>query len=202
MRFTQRIHINAVVSFIILVLVGIGPALAATEAEPTYVESNKCKLCHNKPDEGAQYNVWKEMRHAQAFETLLGDRAIAVAKEQGVQALPSEAMECLQCHVTGYDVKTKSHPSQLKKESGVQCATCHGPGSAHMEDGKKLRMDQDADVDVSANILRPDRNTCVTCHNEKNPTWNPDKYTLESGDKAGFDFEQAVAIIEHRNPKK
>lgn len=180
----------------------IAPFLAAFAAEVDYVDASKCKLCHNKTSEGAQYNVWKQMRHAHAFETLLGERAITVAKERGLQAPPSESMECLQCHLTAYDVKTKSHPPQLKKESGVQCGSCHGPGATHMEDGKKLRMDKDADVDISANILRPDKNTCVVCHNDRNPTWDPKKYTLDSGEKAGFDFEQAFSIINHNNPKK
>lgn len=39
-------------------------------------------------------------------------------------------------------------------------------------------------------------------HNDENPTWDPEKYTLKDGTKAGFDYEQAVKVIAHKNPLK
>ncbi len=174
----------------------------AVHAEPDaeYVGASKCKLCHNKLGEGQQYNVWKKMTHAQAFKVLLSERAIAVGKERGLEKPPSESMECLQCHVTGYDVETQSHPPKIKPDYGIQCETCHGPGSNHLDDGKLAMMKKE--VDISSHILRADESTCLGCHNDRNPTWNPEKYTRESGEKVGFDFEQAYAIIDHSNPKK
>ena len=168
----------------------------------TYVDSKQCKLCHNKPGEGRQYAVWKELKHSQAYQTLLSDEAKEIASSKGLDVPPSEAAECLRCHVTGYDVETKSRPEQLTLTDGIHCDTCHGPGSGHMADGKILRTNKEADIDVMANLLLPDKSTCVQCHNAESPSWNPEKYTLESGEKTGFDFEQAAAIIAHKNPKK
>ena len=167
-----------------------------------YVDSKLCKFCHNKPHEGEQYTIWKSKGHSRAFETLFSKRAQKFADERGIQTPPSKTPECVKCHVTGYDVTTRLHPQQLTMEDGVQCGSCHGRGSAHMADGKILRMNKDADVDVLANLLRPDKNLCITCHNPESPPWNPEKFTLESGEKTGFDFEQALKIISHKNPNK
>lgn len=180
----------------------VGDAQEESTSELTYVASKQCKLCHNKPGEGQQYAAWQAARHSHAFETLLGESALAIAREKGLPMPPSESADCLKCHVTGYDFETKTHPEQLRLEDGVQCGSCHGPGSGHMADGKVLRMNKDADIDVLANIIRPDVNTCLTCHNAENPSWDPAKYTLESGETAGFDFDQAWTIIMHANPKK
>lgn len=172
----------------------------ATELE--YVGSKKCKFCHNKPHEGEQYTVWKSNRHSRAFEVLFSRESLKFARSRGLRTPPSESAACLKCHVTGYDLTTRTHPNQLAIEDGVQCESCHGPGSAHMADGKILRMNKDAVVDLSANIILAESSICVTCHNPESPPWDPEKYTLEDGKKTGFDFEQAVKIISHKNPNK
>ena len=181
---------------------GSAQEVPTAKGKLTYISSNKCKLCHNKPGEGQQYATWQSMGHAHAFETLLSENALSIAKEKGLSVPPSESADCLKCHVTGYDVEKKMHPAQLRMEDGIQCDSCHGPGSAHMADGKTLRMNKDADIDVLANLIHPDANTCVTCHNPESPTWNPARYVLESGEKNGFNFDEAVKIISHMNPKK
>ena len=58
------------------------------------------------------------------------------------------------------------------------------------------------DDSMEMKILIPNVKTCLKCHNDESPTWDPEKYTLEDGTKAGFDFEQAFATIAHFNPKK
>ena len=178
------------------------PAAAVARPGLEHVDSQQCKLCHNKPHEGAQFSVWQSMGHANAYETLFEKRALKFAEERGLAVPPSEAAECLKCHVTGYDEATASYPSQLKIDSGVQCGSCHGPASAHLADGKTLRMDKDAVIDLKANLFQPNTALCVTCHNPESPPWNPEKYTLESGETVGFDFAQAWDIIAHHNPSK
>lgn len=71
-----------------------------------------------------------------------------------------------------------------------------------MADGKVLRMNKDADIDVMANLVMPGEKTCVACHNADNPTWDPERYVNDSGETSGFDFDQAFKIISHTNPKK
>lgn len=193
---------TAVFSSLVITFALVASAFAAEQSELEFVPANQCKLCHNKPAEGAQWTKWKAMKHSDAFKVLSSDRALEVAKKAGLDTPPSESSECLKCHVTGYDVETKTLAKKMKMADGVQCDTCHGRGSGHMIDGKALRMDKDAAIDVMANLLRPDVNTCMKCHNDQNPTWNPERYTLPSGEKAGFDFDQAFAEIAHSNPLK
>lgn len=182
---------------------GIVISTATAQEEPAYVGHTQCKLCHNKKSEGEQWNKWKAMQHANAFTVLSTPEAQEAATKTGLDTAPSESPECLRCHVTGYDLEKKLVPVELKKEDGVQCETCHGPGSSHLDDGKKLLFKKDIPgVDVSANLVEPDETLCKTCHNDQNPTWNPEKYTLENGEKVGFDFKQAWAKIAHSNPTK
>ena len=108
------------------------------QAEPTYIGADQCKVCHNKKPEGAQYSVWKEMKHAHAFDALKSDAAKKIAEERGLEKPPHEAPECVKCHVTGYDVEKMAAPSKIKPEEGVQCETCHGPGSDHVADGRDV----------------------------------------------------------------
>jgi len=168
----------------------------------TYIGNSKCKLCHNAKAEGEQWNVWKTTKHAGAYEMLKSDAAIAAGKERGLEHPPVESPECLRCHVTGYDVEKKAPPSGIKLADSVQCESCHGPASLHAKDGKTLKFKKGANIDVKANLRKIDENVCKTCHNSDSPSWNPEQFTLENGDKVGFDFEQAKKIIEHHNPKK
>lgn len=177
-------------------------AAAQDNAGKEFVGTAKCKVCHNKKDEGAQYDTWKAMKHANAFQTLSSDAALEVAAKIGLETKPAESAQCLRCHVTSYDVETKSVHPKVKMEEGVQCESCHGPSSLHLEDGKKLMMKKGEGLDVLANIIRPEASSCTKCHNDENPTWNPEKYTLENGEKDGFDFEEAYALISHSNPAK
>ncbi len=179
-------------------------AVAAYPEDATYISNSQCKVCHNAKAEGEQWNVWKTMGHANAYTALTTDEAKAVAEKAGVTGNPAEAAQCLQCHVTGYDVETQAAPAKIKMTDGVQCESCHGPASLHNEDGKTLKFSpgKAGDIDVTAHLAKVSEATCLQCHNEKSATWNPERYTKADGTKAGFDFEQGVAKIAHPNPKK
>lgn len=179
-------------------------ASADTE-DAEYVGQKQCKMCHNMKAEGEQWNIWKAMKHAQAYTVLLDDMAREVAIAAGVTTPPAESPECLRCHVTGYDAEARAAPAKIALEDGVQCESCHGPASLHLDDGKQLKFatgDNKPDIDLSAHIRRPNEETCLECHNDENPTWNPERYTTESGETTDFDFEQATARIAHPNPMK
>ena len=154
-----------------------------------YIGSGQCKACHNKKSEGQQWNKWKAMKHAKAYEALLTEAAAEVAAKVGVAGPPAEAPECLRCHTTALDV--------LAKEDGVQCESCHGPGSLHKEAGKKVMFSKDSDVDPKVFLLKANEQTCIRCHNERNPTWDSGKYALAGGQTTGFDYEQASRMIAH-----
>ena len=179
----------------------MAPSDSAAEEGKTYVGHSQCRICHNKKDEGEQWNSWKSEDHARAFETLSTDAAIALGKELGLEKPPAESPECLVCHVTAYDVEKLAPPDKINLADGVQCERCHGPASAHVIEGKKHRSG-DETAEPAKLMVHPDKQICLTCHNEKSPTWNPERYTLEDGSTVGFDFEQAWAKIDHSNPLK
>lgn len=67
--------------------------------------------------------------------------------------------QCAACHVTGYEAE-----SGTWLEDGVQCETCHGPGSAHLQ---VVRSRGAAPEEVSASIvLSPDSAICGACHSQ------------------------------------
>ena len=171
----------------------------AQDAE--YVGNSKCKICHNKKDEGEQWSKWKAEDHSKAFELLSSDEAKAVGVEKGLEKPPAESPECLKCHVTAYDVKSAKAPDEIKMDDGIQCESCHGPASSHTIEGKKHKSG-DETADPKSKILKGDKTLCKTCHNDQSPTWKADRYTLEDGTTTGFDFKQAWAKIEHSRPEK
>ncbi|HSG99776.1 MAG TPA: cytochrome c family protein [candidate division Zixibacteria bacterium] len=193
-----------------LVVVALG-AFALTsavgdEAKHNFVGADKCKMCHKKEDAGAQYTIWAESKHANAFAALATDEAKAVAKKMGIED-PQKSGKCLQCHATAYNhgealaaniEADKDGAPLLTAEEGVSCESCHGAGA----DYKKKKIMEDRDASIAAGMNAEPKNECVKCHNDKNPTWDPEKYTLADGSKTGFDFDQAFDKIKHPVPEK
>lgn len=168
----------------------------------TYVGQSQCKVCHNNAKEGAQWDKWHGAAHPKALELLQGDAAKEVATKIGLATPPAESPECLKCHVTGYDPATKAAPAKISPADGVQCESCHGPASEHLKDAKVLKFTpaKIAEIDIMAHHLEATEATCRGCHNDTSPTWKADRYTLESGEKVGFDYKQAYAKIAHDHP--
>ncbi len=187
-----------------LMLVLASAAVQAQDKAAEYVGPDQCKVCHNKKPEGAQWTVWKTMKHAKAFESLKSEAALKIAKDKGLAKPPSESPECLKCHVTGYDAAKAAAPARIKAEDGLSCENCHGPGSLHIADAKDVvaKKKTAEEVDWKAHIVTLEEARCRECHNEESPTWNPEQFTKADGTKTGFDFEQAKKLIEHANPLK
>ena len=103
--------------FIIAVLLMLSLSVMAEEKvkDEDYIGHMKCKMCHNKAELGKIHDVWKKMKHANAMKALETDEAKAVAKEKGLEKPPAESPECLQCHMTAYNPKTKKVPAPLEK---------------------------------------------------------------------------------------
>jgi hypothetical protein len=186
----------------ITVAIGFVLALGAVEAaaeDAQYVGVKKCKSCHKKELIGDQYGTWMKGQHSKAFDTLKGDEAIELAKTKGISGPPSEAEECLKCHATAFGLKAEQlvKGKALDLKDGVQCETCHGPGSKY----KKKKTMADHDKSVAAGMLEPDAETCKQCHNDESPSWDTEKYTLADGSKAGFDYDQALEEIKHAIPE-
>ena len=142
-------------------------------AQHKYVGVTMCSVCHKTDKQGKQFDIWKSSAHASAFKTLESPKAEEIAKAKGLKVKASEAPECLQCHVTGYGVD-KSLTSSLKQEDGVQCESCHGPGS----DYKSIPIMKDkAKAEAAGLVLATDDpKLCTQCHNSKSPSFKEFNY--------------------------
>ena len=191
---------NALITLSLL----LAASLVQAEEAKDFIGHDQCKVCHNKKPEGAQWDVWKAMKHANAFEALKSDAAKKIGEERGLAKPPHEAPECVKCHVTGYDLEKMEVPAKIKMADGVQCETCHGAGAAHVADGRDVMFKKKTadEIDWTAHLKKVEEATCLACHNEESPTWNPEQFTREDGTKVGFDFEQAKEIVSHPNPTK
>jgi hypothetical protein len=157
--------------------------------EHKYTGVKDCSRCHKKELIGDQAAVWKKTAHAKAFETLKSDKAVKLAKEKGIAGPPHEADECVRCHATAHGVtpeQTEKRP--LRLQDGVQCESCHGPGS----DYKANKVMSDHDASVKAGLWAPGDNEkiCTACHNDESPSFK------------SFDYEEAKEKIAHPIPEE
>jgi len=104
--------------------------------EPRYVGFMACTTCHSPA-----VRFWKGTQHAQAYGSLSRD-----FKEFN--------LDCVGCHVTGYERRGGSTVTHVGGLENVQCESCHGPGSRHAESGG----------DTAFITLRPDQSVCRGCH--------------------------------------
>ena len=171
-----------------------------------YVGTDACKMCHKSAKKGAQYTIWADSHHANAFETLKSEASAKIAAEKGLKVPAYEAAECLICHTTGYDnsgyevkdakfwdEKTeKGKPTKaVKRMAGLQavgCEACHGPGKKYKTSKVMKALFADTQDAKAVGLLEVNEATCVTCHNEKSPTHKP------------FVFAEKVKEIAHPYP--
>jgi hypothetical protein len=161
------------------------PELPAAGPAHAYVGAEKCKMCHNSPAKGAQFTKWSQSTHARAYATLATEEAKKIAAAKGI-ADPQKADECLRCHVTGHGAPAAKLTEKYKKEEGVTCEACHGPGGDYW----KMEVMKDRAKSIAAGMIVPTEETCKGCHNPENPTFK------------GFDYAAALAKIAHPNPQK
>ena len=160
-----------------------------------YVGAKKCKNCHRSKSKGDQYGKWEESKHAKAFETLATDAAKTAGKAKGVDA-PQTSDQCLKCHVTGKNDPKAKLDRRFKAEAGVQCESCHGPGSVHAKNrlSAAAEVEEDEEPPVpSAEVLAKEihkgsKETCLKCHNKESPTFKE------------FDYDEQWKKIAHPKP--
>lgn len=105
--------------------------------ESGYIGVAACGECH-----AGAVEVWKKTPHAQAYPTIA-----AQSKEFN--------LDCVSCHVTGYEKPGGSTVTDNALLQNVQCEVCHGPGARHKE----------APADKSRLTGRPRPESCVEgCH--------------------------------------
>jgi hypothetical protein len=111
------------------------PQPAAPE-KAHYVGVEACSSCHPQPRD-----VWNHTPHSRAYATL-------------ATQFKEFNLECVGCHVTGYEQPGGSTVTHVDLLKDVQCENCHGPGSKHVADP----------TDHSLLVRRPDPSVCTGCH--------------------------------------
>ncbi|HEU4583721.1 MAG TPA: multiheme c-type cytochrome [Polyangiaceae bacterium] len=101
-----------------------------------YVGSETCSQCHNEAD-----TFWHKTQHASAYQTL-------------ATQFKEFNLDCVGCHVTGYNRPGGSTVTHVEKLKDVQCEACHGPGSRHAESAGSTELIQ----------RRPEASVCRGCH--------------------------------------
>lgn len=106
-------------------------------AELRFTGNDGCKGCH-----APAMKHWLTTKHAKAWETMVRTRQTG-------------NLDCIPCHVTGFDRRGGPRGLRgLEKFVAVGCESCHGPGSAHAKD-PKIPMDYGRTV--------PEK-VCAECH--------------------------------------
>ena len=157
--------------------------LPAAAQGQQYVGADKCKSCHNAKSKGEMYTKWKASPHAKAHDTLATDAAKKADKGADAQ----KDAKCLKCHDTEVANADKLAAS-FKKEQGVQCESCHGPGDKHVK--ARAASEEEDNVKDDEIVKAPAEKTCLGCHNKESPSFK------------GFKFAEAQKVIEHKNPSK
>lgn len=136
--------------FLLGIMIVVSSAVTAQQFK--YIGADKCKVCHNKPNKGSQYDKWAESKHAHALESLKGDE--------------KNDPKCLKCHSTAASVDA-GLIATLKPDEGVSCESCHGPGSMY----KTIGIMKNKQMAISKGLVIPTEEVCVKCHNSESPTF-------------------------------
>jgi hypothetical protein len=178
----------AVVLLIVGLLLLSPVADAQQKAVHKYIGVKMCGACHRGEKKGMVFEIWQKSKHALAYKTLESAEAAKIAKEKGLKKPANESPECLKCHVlTGGLDKSLLNPSFDVKD-GVQCETCHGPGS----DYKSITVMKSREKAIAAGLIigTDDPKLCEKCHNPESPTYKE------------FKYKEAWAKIKHTVPKQ
>lgn len=107
---------------------------AALPGQPAFLGVEACRSCHVP-----ETRFWEGTGHAGAYATLSTQ-----SKEFN--------LDCVSCHVTGYERPGGSTVTHVDKLKNVQCEACHGPGLLHVAAPKTVPLSS------------PGPDACLTCH--------------------------------------
>jgi YVTN family beta-propeller protein len=146
-----------------LVVMSNATPAGAQQRSPVYVGARVCAGCHSGPETGHQFSLWLLSKHSMAYATLAMPEAKEIAELSGIRLDPQESFTCLGCHSSGAQAEDWEKDETFRIEDGVQCETCHGPGSEYMS-GDVMADRQAA---MKAGLRMPDGDTCLRCHKPK-----------------------------------
>lgn len=174
------------ISFLIAAVL-VGTSFGQEKKANSFIGVDACGTCHKTEKQGKQLDIWKNSKHSQAFKTLQTKEADKIAADLGHTTAAAKTDACLKCHVSGNDVDKSLLGEKFKMEDGVQCETCHGPGSNY----KSLKVMKSKEEAIANGLMVHEKveDFCTSCHNAESPTY------------VEFKYEEMWAKIQHPTPK-
>lgn len=167
----------------LVALLGMG---GAAPKKPVYVGARACGQCHDGAGMGNQYSKWLTTKHSKAYAVLSLPESVEITKRSGLRGQPWKEPICLGCHSTASTAEDWEKDDAFRPEDGLQCESCHGPGSEYMSE-EVMRNRAEA---MKAGLRLPNEDTCLGCHMEKgsHTAVNPN---------STVDIKQAIPRIAH-----
>jgi YVTN family beta-propeller protein len=113
-----------------------------------------------------------------------------IARLSGIPEAPHTARVCLGCHTTAADAEEWERDETFLIEDGVQCETCHGPGSEYMDEA----VMRNRELAMERGLKFPTSSTCMICHGPKGS-----HEAVLSGKP--YVVEEALQTIAHPRPE-
>lgn len=178
---------GAVLFVVMLVLTFSTTIQSHVEGNFKYIGVSKCAgACHKTDAQGKQLEIWQNSAHAKAWKTLETPEADKIAMDKGFNTKASETPACIKCHVLGKDIDPAELTETFDKTQGVQCESCHGPGSEYK--AMSIMKDKQKAIENGLNVPADIAAFCKGCHNSDSPTFKD------------FNFDEAWAKIQHKKP--
>jgi YVTN family beta-propeller protein len=136
---------------------------APTPKKPVYIGARACAACHAGTGMGSQFSVWLQSKHSRAYAVLALPESKEMALISGLRQDPQHAPACLGCHSTGSTAEAWEKDDEFRIEDGVQCETCHGPGSEYAD----AAIMRNPVASKNAGLIKTTFEGCINCHVEK-----------------------------------
>ena len=134
-----------------------------SDRHPVFVGARVCAECHGVKDRQHIFSRWRTSKHARAYAVLWSPESKKIAELSGITQEPQEAAACLGCHATAYDTESWEREDTFFLEDGLQCESCHGPGSEYI--GPNVMNDLiDREKAAAYGLKIPRERDCLICH--------------------------------------
>lgn len=186
---SMKFRTYIIFTFILAVLLSVSAFnfTLKDNADHKYVGVTKCVgACHKTESQGRQLDIWKNSVHTNAYKTLETEEANKIAQDKGFNAPAVDVPECIKCHVLGRELDPSGLTATFDKTEGVQCESCHGPGSDYMK--LSIMKSRQKSIENGLLVYENKEELCTGCHNEQSPTFK------------GFEFDSYWSKIKHLKP--
>lgn len=183
----KKIVLPILAVFIVFITIFSLNLNSTSQEQSKYVGATSCaNMCHKGDSKGRQLEIWQDSKHSNAFKNLQTPEADKIAQDRGFTTAAAETPLCIKCHVLGKELVEAELESTFDKTMGVQCETCHGPGSEY----KKLSIMKDRSLAIQNGLIIHDEKElfCGQCHNQESPTFK------------GFSYDEYWEKIKHPVP--